>query len=215
MQNIEFIVLGSTKVGESALVVHTLSREFGRRGFLVRSGKKAGMASFLPLNLLEADVRENPKSELWSLSRVTVLNPFSGIRNRVDKNSVSLFLSEVLFRVLSEGAVEDGLYEWCVGSLLTFDALVADYANFHLRFLLELSGALGFRPTFDTLAPFADGHLKPMKALLEAGFSESMLLPLTGEMRSALCEDILKYLAYHTDRPLSIRSLAVLRDVFR
>ena len=39
---VEFIVLTTTKVGENALVVHTLSREWGRRGFLVRSAKKTG-----------------------------------------------------------------------------------------------------------------------------------------------------------------------------
>ena len=51
-ETIELIVLSTTKVGEKALVVHTLSREWGRRGFLVHSGAKAGMSRFLPLNIL-------------------------------------------------------------------------------------------------------------------------------------------------------------------
>ena len=55
-ETIELIVLSTTKVGEKALVVHTLSREWGRRGFLVHSGAKAGMSRFLPLNILEAEV---------------------------------------------------------------------------------------------------------------------------------------------------------------
>jgi hypothetical protein len=59
-ETIELIVLSTTKVGEKALVVHTLSREWGRRGFLVHSGAKAGMSRFLPLNILEAEVVENP-----------------------------------------------------------------------------------------------------------------------------------------------------------
>ena len=44
MNSIELIVLATTKVGENAVVVHTLSREYGRRGFLVRPGKKSAMA---------------------------------------------------------------------------------------------------------------------------------------------------------------------------
>ena len=60
--SIELIVLATTPVGENAIVVHTLSREYGRRGFLLRPGKKAGMALFLPLNILEADVVESPSS---------------------------------------------------------------------------------------------------------------------------------------------------------
>lgn len=215
MDNIEFIVLGTTKVGENALVVHTLSKEYGRRGFLVRSAKKAGMALFLPLNILEADVRENPKSELWTLSNLHLRDALSGVRNQFDKNTVTLFLSEVLFRTLRDGANEDGLYQWCVASLLTFNALQADYANFHLRFLLEFAGALGFRPSLDTVAPFCGEHLRQMEALLSASFTECMLLPLSGTERSALCEDILQYLAYHTDQTLTIRSLPVLHELFR
>ena len=41
MNVIELIVLGTTKIGENALVVHSLSREYGRRGFVVRVGKGA------------------------------------------------------------------------------------------------------------------------------------------------------------------------------
>ena len=215
MQNIELIVLGTTKVGESAVVVHTLSREYGLRGFIVRSAKKAGTALFLPLNILEADVHENPKSELWTLTGVTLRDPLSGIRSRMDKSAVTLFLSEVLFRVLRDGANEDGLYEWCVGSILTYNALEADYANYHLRFLLEFAGALGFRPTLADIAPFAEEHLPQMKALLSASFADSLLLPLSGAERGALCEELLQYIAYHTDQPLTIRSLPVLHDLFR
>ena len=197
------------------MVVQTLSREYGRRGFLVRSVKKAGGAFFLPLNILEADVVENPKSDLWSLRNILLKDALPGIRGSIGKNSITLFLSEVLFRTLKEGTAEDGLYEWCVGSFLTLNALESEYANFHVRFLMELAGALGFRPSLENIAPFAKEQLQPMKALLEADFSEAMLLPLSGNTRSALCEDLLQYLSYHTDSPIRVRSLDVLRDIFR
>ena len=99
----ELIVLATTKVGESAVVVHTLSQEYGRRGFLVRPGKKAGMALFLPLNILEAEVVENPKSPLWSLRNTYLKDGLPGIRGNLHKNTLSLFLSEVLFRSVREG----------------------------------------------------------------------------------------------------------------
>ena len=50
----ELIVISSTKFGENSIVLHTLSREYGRRGFLVRVSPKTAMALFLPLNILEA-----------------------------------------------------------------------------------------------------------------------------------------------------------------
>ena len=41
-----------------------------------------------------------------------------------------------------------------------------------------------------------------------------MLLPLRGEERNALCEDLLRYLEYHTESAIRVHSLAVLREVF-
>ena len=215
MENIELIVLATTKVGENAVVLHTLSKEYGRRGFMVRPGKKAGMALFLPLNILEADVVENPKSQLWSLKGIVLKDGLAGIRGNVHKNTMSLFLSEVLFRTLHDGENEDGLFEWCVGQILALNAIEADFANFHIRFLLELAGALGFRPTFDDIAPFAKEHLKELKPFLSADFGESMLLPLSGTSRGDLCESLLQYLSYHTESAIQVKSLAVLRELYR
>lgn len=211
---IEFIVLATTKVGEGALVVHTLSREYGRRGFIVRPGKKASAALFLPLNILEAEVVENPKSELWSLKNFHARDTLNGIRCNLHKNTMTLFLSEVLFRTLRDGAVEDGLYQWCVGSILTLEALDKDFSNYHIRFLLEFAGALGFRPTFADISPFTTEHAAAMRAMLESGFTESMVVPLSGQMRNSLCESILKYLEYHTDQPIRVKSLAILRELY-
>lgn len=214
MNSLEFIVLATTKVKEGALVVHTLSREYGRRGFIVRPGKKTAAALFLPLNILEADVVENPRSDLWSLKGIHALDSLAGIRGNIHKNTMTLFLSEVLFRTIREGAVEDGLYEWCVGSILALNALEADFSNYHVRFLLELAGALGFRPTFQDIAPFTAEHAPEMRQMLQGSFSESMLVPLTGPVRNSLCESILKYLEYHTDQPIRVKSLAVLRELY-
>ncbi len=213
-ENIEAIVLGYTKFGENSVVVHTLSEPYGRRGFLVHVGKKAGMALLLPLNILEMDIVPNPKSTLWSARNLTAKDPLNGIRDNLYKNTMCLFMSEVLLRAVKDGQAEDGLFPWCVRSILTLNGLQADFANFHIRFLLELAGALGFSPTFDDIAPFAERHLAQIKPFLTSGFSESMLIPLRGEDRNALCEDLLRYLEYHTESAIHVHSLAVLREVF-
>ena len=214
IENIEAIVLGYTKFGENSVVVHTLSEEYGRRGFLVRIGKKAGMALLLPMNILEMDIVPNPKSTLWSARNLTARDPLNGIRGNLYKNTMSLFLSEVLLRTVKDGQAEDGLYPWCTRSILTLDTLEADFSNFHIRFLLELAGALGFRPSLEDIAPFAEKHLAQLKPFLTSTFTESMLIPLRGEDRNALCEDLLRYLEYHTESSIRVHSLAVLREVF-
>ena len=79
---------------------------------------------------------------------------------------------------------------------------------------LELAGALGFRPSLEDIAPFAEKHLAQLKPFLTSTFTESMLIPLRGEDRNALCEDLLRYLEYHTESSIRVHSLAVLREVF-
>ena len=214
-QSIELVVLATTKVGEGSVVVHTLSREFGRRGFIVRPGKKLSPALLMPLNILEAEVVENPRSELWGLRGVSAADALGGIRGSVHKNAMSLFMAEVLFRTLREGAFEDGLYEWCVRSILTLDALEGDFQSYHILWLLDFAGALGFRPTFEDILPFADDSAAVLRQLMSLEFSQAMLVPLTGEKRTELCEVIIKYLEYHMDQPIRIKSLAVLRELYR
>ena len=94
--NTELIVLHTTKFGENSLVVHTLSKDYGRRSFLVKgAGKKSMMSLFLPLNVLEADILETNKSTLFTARNLTAKNPLLGIRNNMFKNSMTMFMSEV------------------------------------------------------------------------------------------------------------------------
>ncbi len=210
----ELIILNHTKFGENSIVIHTLSQAYGRRSFLVRVGRKSTMSLFLPLNILEADVTENPKATLWTAAGLSVRHPLNGIRSNLYKNTMTLFMSEVLYRVVKDGAFEEGLYEWCSRSILTLDALDSDFCNFHLLFLLELAVALGFSPTLQDIAPFAGEHLKDIRNLMQADFSQALLLPLNGETRNAICEDILRYLEFHTESRIDVRSLAVLRELY-
>ena len=223
----ELIVLNHTKFGENAIILHTLSNEYGRRGFLVRAGAKSSMALFLPMNILEAEISENPKSQLWRASNFVCLSPLNGIRGDIRKNTMTVFMSEVLYRVVKDQTNEDGLADWLKGQILTLDALQADFANFHLLFLLNLCAALGFDPDAAGLAPFVTSchpercegsssgqNLRSLEALLSLPFTEAMLLPLTGADRNAIAESILKYIEYHTESAVNVRSLAVLREIY-
>ena len=208
------IILGYTKIKDNALVIHTLSREWGRRSFIVHLGKSASLALFQPLGIVEADITRNPKSELWRAGRFTQAAPLMSLRQEPAKNAISLFMSEVLYRAVRDGMAEEGLYDWCERSVLTLDALANHYANFHLRWLLELSSALGFAPSLEDMMPFAGDRLKDVRALLDASFEEALLLPLSGERRSALCDVFIRYLSHHTESALEIRSLRILQELF-
>ena len=173
------------------------------------------MALFQPLTILDAEVRENPRSELWRVHALSASHPLAGIRTSAAKNAMTLFMSEVLYRTVRDGAREEGLFEWCERSILTLDALQGDYANYHLRFLLEFAAALGFSPSLEDLMPFAGERLQEVRALVQSDFGACMLIPLNGETRSEIAEILLRYLGYHTETRIEARSLRVLRELFR
>ncbi len=213
VKNAELIVLHTTKSGENSLVVHTLSREYGRRSFLVRSpGRKAAL--FLPLNILEGEVIETTKSSLYTVRGLVTRHPLLGIRNNLFKNSMTMFISEVLYRIVKDGAMEQGLYEWAEKNILLLDAMDTDFSNFHLRFLLELSVTLGFSPTSNALMPFVGDNYPLVEKFLSLPFAESMIIPLNGPTRNDLADQLLRYLEFHTESTLNVYSLKVLRELF-
>ena len=213
--NTGLIVLHTTKFGENSLVVHTLSREYGRRTFLVRGvGKKASMSLFLPLNILEADIQESNKADLFTARNIVSRHPLLGIRNNIFKNSMTMFLSEVLYRVVKDGAAEQGLFEWCEKNILLLDSIQTDFSNFHIRFLLELTVALGFSPEAKDLAPFVGEHYPVTERFMTLSFAESMLIPLNGTVRNEIAEEILRYIEFHSESAVNVNSLKVLRELF-
>lgn len=141
-------------------------------------------------------------------------HPLMGIRNSVYKNSITMFMSEVLFRIVREGAYEQGLYEWCEKNILLLDAMQEDFNNFHIRFLLELTIALGFSPEAKDLLPFVGDHFAVVEQFMKLPFADSMLIPLTGPVRNEIAEEILRYIEFHTESAVNINSLKVLRDLF-
>ena len=214
-QNTELIVLHTTKFGENSLVVHTLSREYGRRSFLVKgAGKKSIMSLFLPLNMLEADIIETNKSTLFTARNLIARHPLLGIRSNMFKNSMTMFMSEVLYRVVKDGASEQGLFEWCERNILMLDAIQTDFSNFHIRFLLELAVALGFSPEAKDLMPFVGDHYPVVEKFMSLPFAESMLIPLNGPVRNEIAEEILRYIEFHTESAVNVNSLKVLRELF-
>lgn len=208
------IVLSTTKIRDNSIVLHTLSRSYGRKSFLVRTGQKARMAYYLPLNVLELDVTENKKSDLWYAKPLSAKYPLIGIRNDIFKNTMSLFMAEVLFRVIKDGANEDGLFEWCEHQILTLDAFESDYSNFHIRFLLELCVALGFRPEASDIMAFSGEYQSEIESLMREDLPGAMMIPLSGKTRNDIASSIIKYLEFHTESAINIKSLQVLRELY-
>lgn len=215
MNNSEFILLHTTRYGENSIILHTLSREYGRKGFFIRSISRRSVTSlFFPLSILEADIMETGKSRLFTARNVASRYPLTGIRNSFSKSAISMFISEVLYRVVKDGMQDPALYDMCVRNILLLDALEADFSNFHLYFLLEFIVSLGFSPDPGALEPFLGERMPAVADLTRKPFAEAMLVPLTGEARNDIAERLLKYIEYHTESSVKVNSLKILHELF-
>jgi len=215
------IILNKTPFGEKSAVIHCLSAGRGRCALMVHSASRN--AGFLqPLSVLECSVSENAKSSLAVASAFCDLYPLRGIRSCAGKNAISMFIAEVLFRALKEGFSDTGLFEWCIREILLLDSLESDYSNFHIRFLLDFISALGYSPSYEDLLPFLDAEgptgaqslAEAVKPVMDLPLAKSMLVPLSGSQRSAICSRLLRYLEFHLEYPIRIRSLGVLSELF-
>ena len=211
----ELIILHTTKSGDDAIVIHTLSKEYGRRGFLVRgAGRKSVTAHLQPLSIIEAEIHESTKSRLFMARNLTSKHALNGIRTNLYKNSMTMFMSEVLYRTVKDGAMEPGLFEWCEKNILLLDAIKSDFSNFHIRWLLEFAVTLGFSPEAGDLMRFTGAHYPIVEKFMNGSFADTMLIPVSGQVRNEIAEEILRYIEFHTESAINVNSLKVLRELF-
>lgn len=214
MNSTEFILLHTTRYGDSSIILHTLSKEYGRKGFFVKNISRRCVSSvFFPLAILEADIDDHVRSRMPNVRNVSLRYALNGIRNNLKKGAISVFVSEVLFRVVKEGMQDSALYDMCERNILLLDAMESDFSNFHLYFLMEFIIALGFSPAPGDLEPFMGEHLSLMSDFISLPFSEAMLVPMSGGIRSELAERLLKYIEFHIESPVNVNSLKVLKEL--
>jgi DNA repair protein RecO (recombination protein O) len=231
------IVLNSLKYGDTSLIVKCYTQEEGVKTYLIRGvlkPKKAGLkaAYFQPLTQLRIVANHNSKNTLNAIKEVQVIHPYKTFHTDIVKQSVVLFLSEVLSNSVQEEEQNLALYEYLETAFIWLD-LHDRVANFHLLFLLNLTGFLGFYPDtseknkkgFDLLeGVFSDNiHEKNVisknafyqfKKLLGIIFDTLENVTYSKEERQLVLQVIIQYFKLHLDSFRNPKSLQVLETVF-
>ena len=229
------IVLHLTKYGDRAQVVQALDRDRGRTGFFLRgTGKGRGpQGQFHSLGILDITATRG-KSDLEYIREAERPYPLTAIRTDPYKSAVALFIGELLYRGVQEGAMDSDLFDFLEGEILSLEATDGSVANFHLKFLVDFCGAMGFRPkdnytpetplflpyTAEFTGPdtLADALTPEASLLLHQLLSlpreEALLIPLNRDQRGYFAQKMVEYLSYHLSQNLNIRSLKVLHDLF-
>ena len=233
------VILHTVKYGENSLVVFMLTDTCGRQNYMVqgtRSTKGRGnkAALFQPMFVVEFVGLESSKMQMHRLRDIRNALPLTSIPFDVRKSTISLFMAEVIYRVVKEVEAESPLFDFACASVEALDSITEGVANFHLWFLVKLSSHLGFYPGneytpggwFDIseglFSPAAPRHSLTMNPessrildrLMDADISELDGIRLTREQRAGFMNDMLSYFSYHLDSINQVRSIQILRDVF-
>lgn len=133
-----------------------LSRQWGEGVFK----KNPGRANFFqPSSLLDLVVYQNELKNLQRIREFRFAHIYQNIFFDVFKNSVALFMVELLFKTLKQPEPNPDLFYFIEESFLRLDrAGEAVVANFSLFFSIHLAGFFGFRihDDFSEQKPFLD-----------------------------------------------------------
>lgn len=235
--NTKAIVLSSLKYGDTSLIVKCFTEKEGLKTYLIRGilkPKKKGIkaAYFQSLNQLQIIANHNLKSTLNSLKEVHILNPYKTIHLDIVKQSVVLFLAEILSNCIQEEEQNLKLYAYLENALIWLD-LHESIANFHLLFLLNLTSFLGFYPDLSDSNSIGfnllEGNLTndvvnknvisgnefyQFKKLLGIKFDAIENVSFSKKERQLVLKIIIQYFKLHLGNFRNPKSLQVLETIF-
>ncbi|QTE24283.1 DNA repair protein RecO [Polaribacter cellanae] len=231
------IVLSTLKYSDTSLIVKCYTAESGLKSYLVRGvlkAKKGGLkiAYFQPLTQLNIVANHSSKSTLHSIKEVQILNPYKSIYKDIVKQSVVLFLSEVLSYSIQEEEKNEPLYNYLETAFVWLD-VHEKIANFHLLFLLNFTRYLGFYPDLSEATKtgfnlldgnFTDStsekniisgnYFYQFKKLLGINFDGIENVSFGKNERQLVLQIIIRYFELHLDGFRKPKSLQVLETVF-
>ncbi len=234
------IVLHHIKYRESGIIAHVFLRDIGRQSLLIQGirGKnsRGKLTLFQPLYILDLEIYYKPQKTLHRIKEVKNFMPYLSIPHNIIKTSISLFLSEILYHCLKSEEKEPDLFDFLINSFQILDHSNSGIPNFHLVFLLKLSRFLGFYPNLSGLDnpfcfdlkngifrisppnhPFylSQTHTKILKTLLELNYEQLKDFFISNKVRGEMLANIIDYYKFQEQTVSEIKSIEILREVFR
>lgn len=237
------LVLKSVKYGDTSLIVSIYTELFGLQSYLVNgvrssSSKQPYRANmFQPSSLLDMVVYHNERNTLQRIKEFKWAVVYGDLYQNIHKNTVALFMSEVIQKCLTQPEANLDLFNFLEDSFVHLDqskGMVT--ANFPLYFLTHLAYFFGFRlndnfSETEYVLDWQEGVFLPERPghpyFLEmpmSGYAADLLrtqhpdsldaLSLNREQRKQLIDAYVSYYALHQPGFGGLRSLQVLHALY-
>ena len=233
------ILLHHLRYSDNSLIAHFYTREYGRLSVMVKgiSSRKGSTKYpyFQPLHIFNIELYHYENREIHNLKELNLSYIPRNIPGDIRRSSIALFMGELLNNIIREEDANHALYGFIESSVISLDEMSEGISNFHLWFLVTLTAYAGIGPSsspkagfyFDMISgqftpdpPTHPDYLEPALAdllnrLLKITVDELADLHLTGEERTELLNRVIRYYQLHLPGIRQIRSLQVLKEIFR
>jgi DNA repair protein RecO (recombination protein O) len=237
LAKINAIVLSKLKYRDTDLIVKCYTKQRGIVSYIIRGALKTQRGNskavyFQPLSLvlIEEDFRAN--RSLQNIKEVKLDYLYKTLHTNILKTAIVMFLSEALSSVLKEEEQNEPLYDYIENTLKWLD-YKAEFSNFHLLFLLNLTKYLGFPPdnynktnayfnlsnglfetNKDELYSVSGKDSMILKQLLDIDFDALHTIKLNSKQRQSFLNMLLLYFELHLGDFRKPKSLQILNQVF-
>jgi len=235
--NTKAIVISSIKYGDHHLIVKCFTEQEGAKSYLLRGilsskKKKIKAAYFQPLTQLNIVVNHKNNQTLHTIKEVEINNHYTSLSVDIYKQSIVLFLSEVLNYSIQEEEESLPLYKYLELAFSWLDSNKS-ISNFHLVFLLNLTKYLGFYPElnnssfnyFDLTEGSFTNHLPKFnfikgddliefRKLLGINFDAIETIKFNSKSRQQVLSILIQYYELHLNGFRKPKSLEVLKALF-
>ncbi len=230
------IVLRTIKYGDTSIIVTIYTEVFGVQSYLVngvRTDKKSKTKAniYQPATLLELVVYHQPNKNLQRIKEARVYYLYQSVQSSVVKNAIAIYMSELIFKTITEPEQHQDLYDFFESSFQLVDInLDNDLADFPIQFTIEMAARMGFgmqlqennhHTLFDlmggrfvALHDTSHTHLVTEEmSMILANMLKSEAITLNHDKRQELLSVCIQYLRLHIPHMSELKSPEVLHAV--
>ncbi len=238
--SLDCIALRTVRHSDRHSILSAYTRQRGRMSFLVSAGngREAARrrAMLMPGSRFScvADLRDN-SDRLPAMRDVMPRSPHTLGGDPV-KAAVTLFIVDFMNTLMRDSMPDGLLFDYCDSMLEFYSTGVRGTANFHLLFMIGMMHFAGIEPDVSTYRPgylfdMVDGVFRDSAPLhgrfLERDEAQAAVIlmrmtprnlsrwKLTATQRNTSLDRLIEYYALHFTSLQSMRSLDVLRTLFR
>ena len=199
------IILSLQPYSDKAHLLHAYTRAHGRVNYMVYGlGRKHAIGLYTPFTVVQltADYPSASSSKPPTLKEATRIGSNVGMNGGTDaiRQSIALFLSEVLYHTLRHPMSDEPLFDFIASYAQLLwqtdaDEKTVELSNLHIRFLIGFAAQLGF-------------------SIDEKEQPQLVRPPLSRPARQKQLRALCGYFADHVETWVEPRSLDILTEIF-